>query len=210
MAEKRKKVTAKELMDRLHADPEWVRQEAEREARRKAIEAQLEAWEKPLVTELAEAGVRILPTLAQRLESGNMNSQERIAPTSAWDLANSKENYPAAIPVLLKHLRRPYHPVIRDGIARALTVPEARGAAAREILETLKREEKKEQTDNLPRGDVRWALANALVVVGDASMVEEIKALIADPCYADIQARLKDALKHCERLAKRNLGGKTR
>jgi hypothetical protein len=49
-----------------------------------------------------------------------------------------------------------------------------------------------------------FTLANALVVVGDASMVEEIKALIADPRYSDIHARLKDTLKHCERLAKRN------
>ncbi len=41
-------------------------------------------------------------------------------------------------------------------------------------------------------------------------MVDEIKALIADPRYADIQDRLKDALKHCERLAKRNSGRSAR
>lgn len=208
MAEKRKNETASELMARLRADPEWVRDFDEREASREAIEAQLDAWEKPLVDELAEAGVRVLPSLAQRLKSGNMNSQDRAAPRSVWDLVNSKESYPAAVPVLVQHLRHPYHPVIRDGIVRALTVPEARGAVARVLLETLKREEKTEQADNMPRGDVRWALANALVVVGDESMVEEIKELVADPRYADIQARLKDALKHCERLAKRKPGRK--
>ena len=39
-----------------------------------------------------------------------------------------------------------------------------------------------------------------------AGQVDEIKALIADPRYAAVQTRLKEALKHCERPAKRNPG----
>ena len=207
MGEKRKgRITAAEHMAQLRSDPEWVRQQEKRDAHFRDVEARFKAEENPLTTDLAEAGVRVLPSLASRLESGDMNSQDRIVPHSVWDLVNSKESYSAAIPILLKHLRRPYHPVIRDGIARALTVPETRGATAREILETLKREEKKEQTDGLPRGDVRWALANALTIVGDESMAEEIKSLIADSNYADVYNRLTDALKHCERLAKHRSG----
>lgn len=43
--------------------------------------------------------------------------------SSAWDLVNSKEPYSQAVPVLLKHLQRPYSDRIREGIARALAIP---------------------------------------------------------------------------------------
>jgi ABC-type phosphate/phosphonate transport system substrate-binding protein len=48
----------------------------------------------------------------------------------------------------------------------------------------------------MPRGDVRWALANALTVVADASMINEIKALVRDDCYQDMKERLETALKN--------------
>jgi len=48
--------------------------------------------------------------------------------SSVWDLVNIRDDYPAALPVLVRHLTRPYPPVIRDGIARALAVGRARFA----------------------------------------------------------------------------------
>ena len=165
-----KSMSAAELMNRLQSDPDWVRQNAEREARHKAaVEERREEMrpeQTPLVTDLAAAGIKV---------------------DSVWDLVNAKGPYPAAIPVLATHLQRVRHPVLREGIARALTVPEARGAAARVILEELQR-----SSGESPHS-VRWALANALTVAGDQSIVGEIKALIADDQYADVRERLSTA-----------------
>jgi hypothetical protein len=80
-------------------------------------------------------------------------------------------------------------------VARALTVKEARGTdAARVILERLK------QTEPCPSeaGDdfqARFALANALTVVADKSVADELKALAADARYKDVKDRLDAALR---------------
>jgi hypothetical protein len=180
----KKRETAAEFMARLHSDPEWVRKNAEREARTKALEARFDAEERPILNDLAEVGCTV---------------------SSVWDLVNSSASYPHAIPVLLKHLQQPYHPRILEGIVRALTVKEARGAPAHEILDELKRRTVPSPSDDrpapegvqgMPRGDVRWALANALTVVADASMINEIKALVRDDCYQDMKERLETALKN--------------
>jgi hypothetical protein len=172
-----KTMSAAGLMSRLQSDPDWIRENAEREARHKAaIEQRREEMrpeQTPLLADLAAAGVTV---------------------DSVWDLVNATYPYPAAIPVLAAHLHRVRHPVLREGIGRALTVPEARGVAARVILSEL-------QT---PSGEsphpVRWVLANALTLAGDHSMVEEIKGLIADDRYADVRERLTMAV---ERIASR-------
>lgn len=170
MKRKWKRMTAAEALAILQADPEWVRKNEEREAQRKAIEIRFRAEEAPILADLAQAGYTI---------------------ESVWDLVNTRAKYPQAIPVLLKHLAREYHPRILEGIARALTVPEARGPGAWFILEALKRQPK----DVLPHGQPRWALANALTVIADSSMVAELQNLIADDEYADVRERLTAALK---------------
>jgi len=169
---KKKPVTAVELMARLQSDPDWVRRNAEREQKRATAVAELRAELKPeqdpLLAELATVGWSV---------------------TSVWDLVNTKEKYPAAIPVLAKYLRIARHPVLREGIARALTVAEARGAPAREILAELRRRAEE------PKNEARWALANALTAAGDANMMEEVEAMIADPRFQDLHAILKLVLK---------------
>lgn len=166
-----KSISAAKLMSRLQSDPDWVRENAEREATHKAAverrREELGPQQAPLLADLAAAGVKV---------------------DSVWDLVNAKWAYPAAVPVLAVHLQRAYHPVLREGIGRALTVPEARGAAARIILSELQK----------PSGEsphsVRWVLANALTLVGDESMVDQIKRLISDDHYADVHERLRTAL----------------
>jgi hypothetical protein len=210
-----KKVTAKELMDRLHADPEWVRRKEEREAARQAIAAQrqkeMEPEVAPLLADIAAAGVRFYPTkLDQWKSGGTITGPEPIPLQSVSNLVNTLDNYPAAIQIMARHLRAAKHPLVVEILARALTVKEAQGTETPHvIMEKLKRRDFLESTPAiLPhQHQASFALANALVVAGDASMVEEIKALIADPHYANEHNRLKDALKHCERLAKRGSGG---
>ncbi len=45
---------------------------------------------------------------------------------SVWDFVNTDDPYPEAIPVLFEHLQKQYPDSIREGIARALSVPAAR------------------------------------------------------------------------------------
>jgi hypothetical protein len=164
---KGKRETAAELMARLQRDPDWVRQNEEREARFKTLEARLAAEEEPILADLAGVGHTV---------------------RSIWDLVNSSAGYPAAIPVLCGHLRGSYHPRILEGIVRALTVREARGVAAREMLDELKRR------GDEPASELRWALANALTITADRSMMEEITALLTDTRYEDVHERLRAAL----------------
>jgi hypothetical protein len=163
-----KSMSAAELMGRLQNDPEWVRQNDEREACHKATVEELKTEQIPLLTDLTAAGVKV---------------------DSVWELVNAKWSYPAAIPVLVEYLQRVKHPLLREGIARALTVPEARGGGGRVILLELQR-----ISDESPHS-VRWVLANALTVTADQSMADEIKTLIADDRYADVRERLTAALK---------------
>jgi hypothetical protein len=163
-----KSMSAAELMAQLQSDPEFVRKNEERETQRRAVEAELGAEERPILAELAKAGVRV---------------------ASVWELVNAKSSYAAAIPVLTKHLRLPYHPKIREGIARALTVKEAQGVAGRVILDELKRGAENSR-------EVRWALANALTQAADVSMAEEIKVLVADARYEDVREILTLALRN--------------
>jgi len=202
MKNTKKSTTAAELMARLQADPDWVLQNAERGAAHNARLAQrlkeIETEEAPILAELANAGVKVRSNLADRLGLEPESTPVR----TISDLVNTRDSYPEAIPILAKHLERLRHPIMVESTARALTVKESRGTDAPTlILEKLK------QTDPCPAQsgdayDARWALANALTVVGDENMVEEIKSLIADPGFADVRDRLKDALRHCERLAK--------
>ena len=41
---------------------------------------------------------------------------------SVWDFVNTADKYPAAIPILLRHVNLPYSKRIKEGIIRALTV----------------------------------------------------------------------------------------
>jgi hypothetical protein len=159
-------------MSRLQSDPEWVRENAKREAEHRAAAEQrreeLRPEQEPLLSDLASVGIKV---------------------DSVWDLVNAKWSYAAAIPVLSAYLRRVRHPLLREGIARALTVKEARGAAGHVILSELRRPH--EQSPH----SVRWVLANALTVVADDTMADAIEGLIADDDYADVRERLAIALR---------------
>lgn len=162
---KKPRRTAAEFMAELQANPEWVAQNAAREAKRAAAKAQFRIEEEPIIADLAAAGFEV---------------------DSVWDLVNTNRSYPTTIPVLLDHLRRSYHARIREGIIRALTVKEAKGIAGGDLLNELRQETESEN---------RWALANALTVVAERDDVPALQALLDDPAYADVSERLGEALK---------------
>lgn len=92
---------AKEFPQELARKKKYLEMPRQKDERLKALEERLRREEKPLVKALREAGVKV---------------------KSVWDLVNTREPYPAALPVLLEHLSRSYHPITLEAIARALAM----------------------------------------------------------------------------------------
>jgi len=88
-----------------------INQRRERERAERLV--RLQAEQRPIVKELAEVGIEV----------GSLS-----------DLIMRRVPYPTAIPVLLRHLVRPYSDVTRETIARSLAVPEPEVQKAWPIL----------------------------------------------------------------------------
>lgn len=146
-----KKITAAELMSQLAADPKWVAARAREDAERSARTAELQRAEAPLVDELRGAGVKV---------------------GSVWDLVNTPGSYPAAVPILLAHLSRPYPPAVREGIGRALAVPETKNAGW-DLLLKMYREE--------PHGRAKDGIGVAIAATADDDVLTDVLAMIRDP-----------------------------
>ena len=91
--------------------------------------------------------------------------------SSVWDLVNSKEAYPAAIPVLMRLLPMDLDPAEKEGIVRALTVKEARGIASKPLIDEFKK---------ASDPSLKWAIGNALSIVADDSVFDQIADLALD------------------------------
>ena len=96
---------------------------------------------------------------------------------SVYDFVNAGGAPPEAVPLLVEHLRRPYHPRIREGIIRSLTVRHARDLAYAPLVEAFA----SERDPNM-----RWVIANALSVF---SSLEELRDLEGIDAYADLFPR---------------------
>lgn len=95
-------ITAADLMAQLAADPEYQRKAQAAEAERQVRVQQLRRAEQPIVEELRAAGYEV---------------------NSVWDLANTSDPYPKALPVLLKHLQLGGYPDrVMESLARTLAV----------------------------------------------------------------------------------------
>lgn len=161
----RMKLTSEET-GRLRAINEQRRQENER----KLVE-----WnkaEQPLVEELQAAGYDV---------------------ESAWDLFNRKEPwnrkerikpYVDALPILVKHLQRPYPARVREGIARAVAMPQAKFAW--DVLVRLYRNE--------PETDAKDGLAVAIGAVADDSVLDQVIELLCDPRHGQSRLLMLSAL----------------
>lgn len=145
---------------RLRAINERRRQETQR----KAVE-----WaraEVPLVEELRNAGARV---------------------SSVWDLVNTKDRYPQLVPILFAHLDRPYPQKVREGIARALAVPESRYRWDELVNRYLA------ETDTTPNG-MKWALHLAVAAAADVSVLDTLIKLACDRRHGRNRALFIDAL----------------
>jgi hypothetical protein len=98
-----------------------------------------------------------------------------------WDLVNTKDKYPAAVPVLLTWLDRvgempagESRERLRVGLIRALSVPYARGVAAPSIVRQLR-----EIPDRAELGP-RWVAGSALGVVADDDVADQVIEILLD------------------------------
>jgi hypothetical protein len=174
---KRKWITASEHMALLQKNPEWVARNAETEARLKERREQSRKEQSQLLAELAAIGIRV---------------------ESAWDFVNTADKYPAAIPVLLRHVALPYSKRVKEGIVRALTVNYAGPEVLRELIRQFC-----EQTDHSPNS-LKWVLGNAISEVATPADAETVIALAMDPSHGDsrdaITQRLPRVVKNKARL----------
>lgn len=156
-------VTAAELLAKLNSDANFVaaRQREEEERQDRA-----EEWrhaEAPLVADLKAIGLNV---------------------ESVWDLVNTPGSYPAAVPILLDHLVRLYPAAVREGIARALAVPEAK--VGWDLLMRLYREEQENRAKD--------GLAVAIAAAADDDLVEDVIALARDARHGSSRLLLLSAL----------------
>jgi hypothetical protein len=160
---KRGPKTADQVLAELEADPEF---RARRDAREAAFEKRrvdLARAEAPLVADLRAAGVAV---------------------NSVYDLVNTRESYPAALPILIRHLDVDYPPPIVEGIARALAVPAAH-VAWRKLVDRFKSSR-----------DVGPQQGFAVAVAGTANdeRLDELIELVLDPRYGTSRVLLVSAL----------------
>lgn len=99
-------MTAAELMalkaERLRTDPVYRAQTEAVEAERQARVTELRRAEQPIVEDLRNVGVEV---------------------SSVWDLVNTADPYPRALPILLRHLQRGGYPDrVIESLGRALAV----------------------------------------------------------------------------------------
>ena len=106
--------------------------------------------------------------------------------SSVYDLVNSSDPYPAAVPILLDILPTVRDQTIREGVIRALTVPEARGLAAPALIGEFEREDSPEL--------VNWVIASALSVVADAAVFDQLIRLVTDRRFGSARQMLTIAL----------------
>jgi HEAT repeat protein len=107
--------------------------------------------------------------------------------TDLWDLVNTRQPYPAAVPILIRWLDTldPAEMTRQQGeveaAVRALAVPAARGKAAPRLIELFR------SVDDPSGLGMRWAIGSTLEVVGDDSVADDLMALATDRKYG--QAR---------------------
>lgn len=187
-------MSAEDLAAELESDPNWVRDRDAREAERQERARRLREAEQPVVVDLRSAGVQV---------------------DSVWDLVNTSEPYPAALPVLMEHLERGGYPErVMESLGRALAVKpsvafwdrlKARWLDARDSGEedgaavALAACATKKQLDDLieflsaeDRGESRLFFVRSIVRVGGDRGYEVLESLRDDPVVGQAAtARLK-------------------
>lgn len=145
--------------------------------------ARLRVEEKPILADLAAIGLKV---------------------NSVWDLVNTSDPYPEAIPILLKHLTQDYSDRIKEGIARALAVPDAKDAWSLLVAEYRKAPEGVEYPVGVENGirlGAKSGLAVALSATATDGVIEQLASLAKDRSNGDSRLLLLSALRKSKTAA---------
>lgn len=189
----KREMTAKEQQDILDRDPKYQALMAEKARRRAELEAMFEKEEEPLVAALTSAGWP--PAVRQCGKT-----------RSVWDLVNTAEPYPNLLETLAQHVVRPYHFRVREGIARALAVLDARGTPIPRVLMDELKKQITPQTE--PESSYRAAIINTLISIGDSSLAEDVQQLLADRRFETVRTDLERLAKKLKQPSRRSAKGK--
>lgn len=151
MAKTSQRITAAEYIRQTTNDPEHQARMREHERHIQEIQRLTLEEQEPIVRDLRAAGVRL-----------NM----------LWDLVQAKYPYPEAIPVLVKHVSKPYSHRTLDAVVRSLVVPEARGLAW-DVLRDVLLARKSELSESAP-----YALGTVCYALGVLTMPKDIPAML--------------------------------
>ncbi len=94
------------------------------------------------------------------------------------DLYNRKLSYKSAIPILVSWLPRVANPIVKEDIVRALSVKWARATAAPKLLVT-----EFERAEDPTGAGLRWAIGNALEVLANDDIADDLIRLATDRRY---------------------------
>jgi hypothetical protein len=166
-------MTAAELHTLLDKDPEYQERVRKREAQWAVLRAKLNEEEKPLVDDLRKAGVIV---------------------DSVYDLVNSRQSFPAAIPILLKHLHINYDHRIKQGIVRALIDP-ASVIGFKEIYEEFCNAPAVLEKEDFIGFQLKWLLGWALAAATSIETFPIILELLCDKRHGAGRNRLILAVK---------------
>jgi len=163
--------TAAELMKELNNDPAYQMAIAAKERERRAAINVLVEDQRTLIEELSQVGVNV---------------------RTISDLVNTSASYPAAVPVLLKHLEIPHQKEIRECIVRALAVKEARGIATEPLLKLFSRLDDSES-------DTKWVVALAIGVTATTDHLAQVITLCENRRHGYARGPLLHALKNLDK-----------
>jgi hypothetical protein len=159
--------TAAELLEELRRNPEFVARDELRKEQRGQIDDALQEEQRELLAELSEVGIHA---------------------ASVWDLVNTRDEYPDAIPVLVRHLSLPYSTRVKEGIVRALTVDYAGHEAIRRLIAEFQKQNDDSEVS------LKWVLGNAIATVAKPGDVDALVRLAADPSHGKARDRIVSAL----------------
>lgn len=149
------RVTAAEFMEELQKDPSYQARVEEAEQRQQFKWEDYRRAAAPVLEDLERAGIQV----------------ERIA-----ELRQRRADYRAALPILLNWLPKVAEASVKEDIIRTLSLPWARPDAADSLIAEFRR-------TAVPDGGIGWVIGNALEVVADDSVFEDIVEIATDQSY---------------------------
>jgi HEAT repeat protein len=165
--ENRTPITAAEFLRKQEDDAELMKLKAHSKRLREDAISQRRVAEQPILDELSHAGLRY-----ESLDA----------------LRTSGTIYRRAIPILISWLGKVESIAIKEALVRTLSVPWAKGLASEILIQEFM------AGSNAADDNLRWTIGNALEVLADDGVINEIRRLALDRRYGKSREMLVIAL----------------